>query len=83
MIAEIIGYVAGFFIMVSFIPQLIKSHRTKSVEDISISMIIATIIGTLFWIIYGFMINKMPIIVVNIIFLATVLYQLFLKIRYD
>jgi len=36
MIEDIIGYLGGFFIMVSFIPQVVKSYRTRSVEDLSI-----------------------------------------------
>ena len=83
MIEEIIGYLAGIFIMISFIPQVIKSYKTKNVGDISLGLIIATIIGTIFWIIYGIMINSMPLIIMNIIFGITVLYQLYLKIKYE
>jgi MtN3 and saliva related transmembrane protein len=83
MIEEIIGYLGGIFIMISFIPQVIKSYKTKNVGDISLGLIIATIIGTIFWIIYGIMIESMPLIIMNIIFGITVLYQLYLKIKYE
>jgi MtN3 and saliva related transmembrane protein len=83
MIEEIIGYLGGIFIMISFIPQVIKSYKTKNVSDISLGLIVATLIGTLFWIIYGFLIGGMPIIVMNIIFGITVLYQFYLKIKYE
>ena len=80
---EIVGYLGGIFIMISFIPQLIKSYKTKNVGDLSLGMIIATIIGTVFWLIYGVLIEGMPIIVMNTIFLITVIYQLYLKIKYE
>lgn len=83
MIEEIIGYLGGFFITISFMPQLIKSYRTKSVEDLSVWMIITTLIGTIFWLTYGFLTETLPILVANVIFIVTVLYQLFLKIKYD
>ena len=83
MIKDIIGYLGGFFIMISFIPQVIKSYKTKSVDDLSMNMILATLVGTVFWIIYGFLINGMPIIVMNIIFGIIVLYQLYLKIKHE
>jgi len=83
MIEEIIGYLGGIFIMISFIPQVIKSYKTKNVSDISLGLIVATLIGTVFWIIYGVLIRRMPIIVMNIIFGITVLYQLYLKIKYE
>lgn len=69
--------------MVSFIPQVVKSYRTKSVRDLSLWMIIITLIGTAFWIIYGFLIEGMPVIVMNGIFSVIVLYLLYLKIRYE
>ena len=83
MVVDFIGYLGGFFIMISFIPQVIKSHKTKSVRDLSIEMIISTLLGTLFWIIYGFLINGMPIVIMNVIFGIIVLYQLYLKIKHE
>ena len=82
-IQEIIGYLGGIFIMVSFVPQVIKSYKTKSVKDLSLWMIIATLIGTIFWIIYGYFINSMPVLVMNIIFGIIVLFQLYLKMKYE
>jgi len=55
--------------MVSFIPQAIKSYKTKSVEDLSVWMIVATFIGTVFWIIYGYLIKSNPVLIMNIIFI--------------
>lgn len=83
MIEDIIGYLGGFFIMISFIPQVIKSYKTKSVGDLSMGMILATLIGTAFWIGYGFLINGMPVIIMNSLFGVIVLYQLYLKINHE
>ena len=83
MLQDIIGYLGGIFIMISFIPQVIKSYKTKSVKDLSLAMIVATFIGTAFWISYGFLIKSMPIIMMNSIFGIVVLFQLFLKIKYE
>jgi|GEM_PF-7040899 len=46
-------------------------------------MILATLIGTIFWITYGFLINGMPVIVMNSIFGVIVVFQLYLKIKHD
>ena len=69
--------------MVSFVPQVIKSYKTKSVEDLSLWMIIATFVGTVFWILYGYLINSKPVLIMNIIFGFVVLFQLFLKLKYQ
>ncbi|MDP2947770.1 MAG: SemiSWEET family transporter [Nanoarchaeota archaeon] len=82
MLGELIGYVGGFLIMISFIPQVIKSHQTKSVDDVSVWMIIATVIGSIFWTAYGIIIWSMPVAIMNYIFLLVVTYQLYLKIKY-
>jgi MtN3 and saliva related transmembrane protein len=82
MIEEFIGYLAGVLIMISFIPQVIKSYKTKSVGDVSIWMILATVVGSIFWSAYGFMIGSMPVGIMNFIFLLVVTYQLHLKIKY-
>jgi len=81
-IQEIMGYLGGIFIMISFIPQVIKSYKTKSVADLSIWMIVATFVGTVFWVIYGYLIASKPVLVMNVIFGIVVLFQLILKIKY-
>ena len=83
MIEDLIGYLGGIFIMISFIPQVIKSYKTKSVGDLSTLMILATLIGTVFWIAYGFLINGTPVIVMNTLFGVIVIYQLYLKIKHE
>ncbi|MBI2102189.1 hypothetical protein HYT53_06280 [Candidatus Woesearchaeota archaeon] len=83
MIQDMIGYIAGVFILFSIVPQIIKSYKTKSVKDISILMLISILIGTAFWIAYGIMVQGMPVIVLNIIYFFVVAYQLFLKIKYE
>lgn len=83
MIEDIIGYAAGMLIAISFIPQVIQSYKTRSVKDLSLWMIIATLIGSVFWLIYGVLISAMPIIIMNSIFSFIVLYQLYLKIKYE
>lgn len=83
MTEDIVGYLGGFFIMISFIPQVVKSYRTKSVEDLSVGMIIATLVGTVFWVICGFLIRGMPVIIMNSIFGIIVLFQLYLRIRHQ
>ena len=83
LLTDIVGYLGGIFIMISFIPQVLKSYKTKSVDDLSTKMILATLIGTIFWISYGVILNSMPIMLMNSLFGIIVLYQLFLKLKYQ
>jgi len=80
---EILGYLGALFITVSFIPQVIKSYKTKSVQDVSLGLILTTLIGTVFWWMYG-MINKVgPLVLSNSILGLVVIYQLYLKLKYQ
>ncbi|MEO0338538.1 MAG: SemiSWEET family transporter, partial [Bacteroidota bacterium] len=51
---ELIGIIAGIFSTAGFVPQVYKTWRTKSVEDLSMGMIVILVIGILLWLIYGF-----------------------------
>ena len=83
MIQDIIGYTAGTIIILSFVPQIIKSYKTRSVKDLSLIMLLAIILATILWIVYGFMISSIPVILVNSIYVFVVLFQLYLKMKYE
>ena len=55
---EIIGALAGVLTVVGFVPQAIKTIRSRKTSDLSLlTYLILTTSGTL-WAIYGFMINS-------------------------
>lgn len=64
-IIQLTGIVAGSITALSMLPQLIKIIKEKKVEDISIWMLIALIIGLVFWTFYGFLKHDIPILVTN------------------
>lgn len=78
---EIIGFIAGGLVSLSFLPQVIKSWRTKQVKDLSLSLTIINILGQLMWIIYGIFQNSLSIIIMSCMTLLFTSMLLFLKIR--
>ena len=78
----LIGYFAGTFTTVSFLPQVIRSWKTKSTHDISFAMLALFGLGMLLWATYGFWINSLPIILANVITFALIIVLLAMKIRY-
>jgi len=82
MIENIIGFVAGFFIAVSMIPQVIKSYKTKSVEDISFLMLIIIALGAFLWTVYGMLIKSLPIMMMDGFAFFINLLLIFIKIKY-
>lgn len=81
-IVLIIGSLAATLTTVSFLPQVIKAHRTKHTKDLSLVMYVMTVFGLAFWLVYGLFLNSLPIILANAITLVLCSYTLYLKIKY-
>ncbi len=64
-IIQFIGYLSGFIIAVSLVPQVIKAYKTKSTTDISLLWNSIFLIGLLLFFVYGIGLGEMPIIVMN------------------
>jgi len=63
---DLIASLAAFFTMIGYIPQAIKTIKTRDTSGISFWMYLFTIIGVVFWLIFGLMINNVPMIFKNI-----------------
>ena len=79
---DLFGFLAAFLTTIAFLPQVYKTWKTKSANDVSLIMIILFIIGLFCWIVYGLKINSIPILVANIITFIFNFSILILKITY-
>ncbi len=80
---DIFGYFAAILTTTAFLPQLIKTLKTKKAEDVSLTTLIMFIVGVLSWIIYGYEISSKPILVANLITLVLNLLILTAKIFFS
>ena len=80
---EFFGYFAAILTTVAFVPQLIKTLKTKKAEDVSLITLIMFITGVISWIIYGYKISSSPILIANIITFILNLFILLSKIYYS
>jgi|TARA_B000000532_G_scaffold137234_1_gene110183 MtN3 and saliva related transmembrane protein len=80
---EIFGYIAAVLTTAAFLPQLIKTLKTKKADDVSLVTLIMFIIGVLCWIIYGYKISSIPILIANLITLILNLLILISKIYFS
>ncbi len=81
-IAEGIGFIAASLTTLGFVPQVIKTWRSRSAADLSFQMVSILFTGVLFWLIYGLMIGDQPIIVANGVTLVFVFLLLFFKLTF-
>jgi len=78
----IIGMMAACGTTVSFIPQAIKTIRTRNTIAISLGMYSFFTAGTLMWLIYGIVSHNVPIIISNAVTLVFAAIILFYKIHF-
>jgi MtN3 and saliva related transmembrane protein len=64
-VTESIGLISGGCTTLAFLPQVLQVWRTRSTRDISLGMYAIFCTGVLLWLIYGLLINSVPIIVAN------------------
>jgi MtN3 and saliva related transmembrane protein len=77
-----LGLAAGLLTTIAYLPQVIKTWKSKSAQDLSWSMLIVLCIGIVLWLVYGFSVQDVPVIAANILTLLLVSIILVLKIRY-
>lgn len=78
---DLIGYLAGLCVMISFVPQLIKMQITQSAQDVSWIMLVMTLLSALLYEVYALFLDLIPVVVMNGIFGVTVIVALILKAR--
>ncbi len=78
----LIGLLAAALTTTSFIPQVIKSWRMKETKDISLWMFLILGTGIFLWMVYGLLIQDLPVILANSISFVLVVVILYFKIRY-
>ena len=81
-LAGIVGYVAMIVGTCVMLPQIVKSLRTKRVEDLSLVMIWLYFFNCLLWFTYGILIRAPPVIIANGIGLVISSAQVFLRLKY-
>ena len=79
----ILGLVAATLTTSAFLPQMLKTWRTKSAKDVSLKMLITFCIGVFLWLIYGIYLQALPIILANLLTLIFNLIILWLKMKYE
>ena len=74
--------VAAFFTTFAYLPQSIKTIRTKHTKDLSLQTIIMLEIGLITWLIYGLLINSLPVISANTVSILLMTIILIMKLKY-
>jgi MtN3 and saliva related transmembrane protein len=79
----LIGFIAGGLTTISFLPQVVKTARSRSARDLSESMLLVFLIGLVLWTIYGLQVGSLPIIAANVTTIVLVGAILGMKVRFN
>jgi len=80
---DLIGYGAAILTTLAFIPQTLKSWRTRDLSGVSLSMYGLFTLGVGLWLVYGILLDSWPIILANLVTLTLAGTVLFLKLRHQ
>ena len=76
------GYVAATLTTLAFLPQALKTIRSKDTRSISLGMYVVFTIGIGFWLAYGIVLGSMPMILSNIVTFVLSATILAMKLKY-
>jgi MtN3 and saliva related transmembrane protein len=79
---DYVGYFGSFLTSITFIPQVYKAWKTKSVGDLSMWMMSIVVLSTIVWLVYAFAIGSGPVIVANSIVLVLSLLLVYFKFSF-
>lgn len=62
---QYLGYFAGLLTVGAFLPQVIRTWRTRQTRDLSLGMFALLVTASLLWMFYGIVIRDWPVVLTN------------------
>jgi MtN3 and saliva related transmembrane protein len=78
---EWIGYIAAICTTLSFLPQVIHLFKTQNTTGISLGMYVTFVFGVGMWLVYGFLLRDLPLILANTVTFLLSATILTMKVR--
>ena len=79
---ELLGFAAAALTTGAFVPQAVKTIKSRNTSDLSLAMYVIFTIGIVLWLLYGLRIGSWPMICANTVSLGLAATILGLKLRY-
>jgi len=79
---QLVGFLAGTLTTLAFVPQVVRTWRRRSGEDLSAGMLVAFSTGVALWLLYGIGTHALPIIAANAVTLALTVSLLVIRFRH-
>jgi MtN3 and saliva related transmembrane protein len=79
---EAIGLAAGVLTTIAYLPQVVKTLKTKSAKELSLTMYLVMFAGVMLWLTYGIFIHSLSIILANIVTGILTSTLIYFKLKY-
>ena len=79
---DVLGLVATCFTTASFVPQVVRTWRTRDVSGISLPTYLIITVGLALWLVYGLMRGDLPLTVANAVMVVLTGAITVMKIRF-
>ncbi len=79
---EWFGAIAGGLTTASFLPQVYKTWKTKSVDSLSMPMLLMMTVGIFVWGVYGVVLESVSMMVSNAITFISSSLLVYFKLKY-
>jgi MtN3 and saliva related transmembrane protein len=78
----VLGFIAACCSTLAFLPQVIKTWRTRSTGDISLATFLTIVSGSVLWMAYAWLQEDLPVLVTNGVIFVLASTVVWLKLRY-
>ena len=82
MLIDIFGYLGACLLTILFIPQVYTTYKTKDADGISYIFLMLEFLASLSFIIYGFLIGSIPVIIANFSALICCILLIIAKMKF-
>ena len=81
-IYEAMGLLGAILSSLTFLPQVVRTWKIKSAEDLSMGMLVIVFCSTIVWLVYGFALWLIPVIIANTAIFTLSLTLIYFKITF-
>lgn len=79
---EVVGHTGALLSSITFIPQVLKAWKSRSVGDLSLVMMLIVFTSTIVWLVYGIALTLWPVIFANGIIAVLSLVLIYFKFSF-
>ena len=81
-IIKSLGLLASFFGLLRFIPMVYQIYKTKRTNNFTPTMLFLALSSTIFWLIFGYYENTLPVIISSLIAFCVYSYIVYMKLSH-